>query len=141
MGPLFGHLGLELARDQLISVSFRLTGPQWMNIPNRAFAPLLERFRFRFLGLLGIGRCQGRKCQQQDELKRQQSTIAFHACLPLSVRCHHRANACGLPAGCLRSKLPMPAFPLLSFFRVPGGGEAAAGNAEKRSFAGGSHVA
>ena len=28
IGPWFGHLGLELARDQLISVSFRLTGPQ-----------------------------------------------------------------------------------------------------------------
>ena len=33
MGPLFGHRGLELARDQLTSVSFKLMGPQWMNMP------------------------------------------------------------------------------------------------------------
>ena len=26
----------EFARDQLISVPFRLTGPQWRNMPNRA---------------------------------------------------------------------------------------------------------
>ena len=36
VGPLFGHFGFELAHDQLISFSVRLTGPQWRNMPKRA---------------------------------------------------------------------------------------------------------
>src|SRR5665647_184676 len=63
MSPLFGHSGLELARDQLISVPLRLIGPQWMKRPKRASLhqssrPRRSENRRRlFMGALRSGLC------------------------------------------------------------------------------------
>src|SRR5665647_335270 len=63
MSPLFGHSGLELARDQLISVPLRLIGPQWMKRPKRASlhqtspARRSENRRRLFMGALRSGLC------------------------------------------------------------------------------------